>query len=102
MSFTFVSPIKIINIIFIIVVVIIFNIIVIVTSTLITVIITTVITTILAITILISTSVIAPFIAVKVIYGLQSLSTVILVLTPCHSRNMPQCMEIFEGKHDKF
>lgn len=61
-----------------------------VTSTLTTVIITTMITTILAITILISTSVIAPFIAVKVNYGLQSLSTVILVLTPCHCRNMPQ------------
>lgn len=42
-------------------------------------------------------------IAVRVKYGVsQSPGIVVFVLAPCHSRNMPQCMEIFEGKHEKF
>ncbi|PFX17275.1 Transposon TX1 uncharacterized 149 kDa protein [Stylophora pistillata] len=45
----------------------------------------------------ISTRVIVLYIAVRVKYGIsQSRGIVVFVLAPCHSRNMPQCVEIFE------
>ena len=53
--------------------------------------------------VIISTRVIVLLIAVRVKCGVsQSPGIVVFVLAPCHSRNMPQCMEIFEGKHEKF
>ena len=54
--------------------------------------------------VIISTRVIVLLIAVRVKYGVsQSPGIVVFVLAPCHSRKfMPQCMEIFEGKHEKF
>lgn len=53
--------------------------------------------------VIISTRVIVLFIAVRVKYGIsQSPGIVVFVLAPCHSRNMPQCVEIFEGKRDNF
>ena len=34
---------------------------------------------------------------VKVKYGLKTPQSSLLVLAPCHSRNMPRCVEVFNG-----